>query len=450
MAGVSSTSSKIDRSDLPVLPTEWRWVQFSETCDRVSVGHVGPTTEFFTDAPDGICFIRSQNVRPGKLELWNALSITPEFHKKLKKSQLRAGDILFVRVGANRGDCCVVPSGINELNCANIVFARPKHPTGFHAYFFQSELGRNLLLSASVGAAQGVINTGSVATMPVPLPSLLIQQRIAGILSTYDELIENSQRRIKILESMARALYREWFVHFRFPGHEQHPCIASPLGEIPQGWEVKKLRDIISAHIGGGWGKEVQDEDHTEPAWVIRGTDIPGARYSQIAGVPYRVHTASNLRSRKLAVGDIVFEVSGGSKGQPVGRSMLITSELLSSFGCDVICASFCKRIQPDLEGYGSELLYLSFLEGYESGEIEQYQVQSTGISNFKWTEYIASTDRVVPPKDLREQFRGYVAPLLVQIATLGRKIENLRVTRDRLLPRLLAGQSIPADSEAV
>ena len=78
----------------------------------------------------------------------------------------------------------------------------------------------------------------------MPLPPLLVQQRIAGILSAYDELIENSQRRIKILESMARALYREWFVHFRFPGHENHPRVASPLGEIPQGWEVKKLGEL--------------------------------------------------------------------------------------------------------------------------------------------------------------------------------------------------------------
>ncbi|MGB5062566.1 MAG: restriction endonuclease subunit S, partial [Candidatus Competibacter sp.] len=160
-----------------------------------------------------------------------------------------------------------------------------------------------------------------------------------------------------------------------------------------------------------------------------------------IAGVPYRVHTTSNLRSRRLAAGDIVFEVSGGSKGQPVGRALLITPELLASLGGDVICASFCKRVQPDIKGYGSELLYLSFLEGYESGEIEQYQVQSTGISNFKWTEYIANTDRVVPPETLRDEFRKHVAPLFTQVATLGRQIQNLRRTRDLLLPRLLSGQ---------
>jgi type I restriction enzyme S subunit len=273
------------------------------------------------------------------------------------------------------------------------------------------------------------------------LPPLPIQRRIAGILSAYDELIENIQRRIKILEAMARALYREWFVHFRFPGHESVPRIPSPLGDIPQGWEVKPLESLMADHIGGGWGKDAAGGDHTEPAWVIRGTDIPDARSSQVAGVPHRYHAPSNLRSRKLAAGDILFEVSGGSKGQPVGRTLFITPELLSALDGDVICASFCKRIRPDVDGYGAELLYLSFLEGYESGEIEQFQVQSTGISNFKWTEYIAKTERAVPPASLRSRFREQVAPLFTQIATLGLQIQNLRRTRDLLLPRLLSGQ---------
>jgi type I restriction enzyme S subunit len=204
---------------------------------------------------------------------------------------------------------------------------------------------------------------------------------------------------------------------------------------------VKKLESLMVDHIGGGWGKEVPDDAHTEPAWVIRGTDIPGARSSQVADVPHRFHTPSNLHSRRLAAGDILFEVSGGSKGQPVGRTLLINPELLSAFDGDVICPSFCKRIRPDAGGYGAELLFLSFLEGYESGEIEQFQVQSTGISNFKWTAYIDKIERVIPPANLRSRFREHVAPLFTQIATLGRQVQNLRRTRDLLLPRLLSGQ---------
>ncbi len=291
------------------------------------------------------------------------------------------------------------------------------------------------------GAAQPKLSQANLRQIEIPFPPLSVQKRIAGILATYDELIENSQRRIRILESMARNLYREWFVKFRFPGHENHRMVDSVLGKIPEGWEVKALESLVVEHIGGGWGKDSQDDVHTEHAWVIRGTDIPDARNGQVGGVPCRYHAPSNLQSRRLVSGDVVFEVSGGSKGQPVGRTLLITSELLSAFDDDVICASFCKRIRPDSKSYGSELLYLSFLEGYESGEIEQFQVQSTGISNFKWKDYLAKTRRVVPPISLRLSFNRQVTSLLRQIPALGLTIQNLRRTRDLLLPRLLSGQ---------
>lgn len=302
------------------------------------------------------------------------------------------------------------------------------------------------------GAAQPKLSQANLRLIEIPLPPLPTQRRIAGILSAYDELIENNQRRIRILEEMARSLYREWFVYFRYPGHESVPLVDSPLGQIPQGWEVKALGSLMIEQIGGGWGKDVPDEKHTEPAWVIRGTDIPDARSCQVSNVPHRFHSASNLRSRRLQAGDIIFEVSGGSKGQPVGRTLLVTPQLLSALGDDaVIPASFCKRICPDTAGYGSEVLYLSFLEGYESGEIEQFQVQSTGISNFKWTEYLEKIARVIPPESLRKRFHDFVEPMLLQTATLGLQTANLRRTRDLLLPRLLSGQvALAADTPAI
>ena len=386
-------------------------------------------------------YLANVNVRWGEFELSNLRTMRFE-PKEMDRYGLKFGDIVMCE-GGEPGRCAIWKDQIPGMMMQKALHRiRPKDFLD-HRFLFYSfvHLGQTKVFDQYfTGATIKHLPGEKLAKIEVDVPPLPVQQRIAGILSAYDELIENSQRRIKILEEMARGLYREWFVHFRFPGHEDIPRVPSTLRQIPEGWEVKKLGAIITAHIGGGWGKDAQDEEHTEPAWVIRGTDIPGARHSQVAGVPYRTHAASNLRSRKLVARDIVFEVSGGSKGQPVGRSLLVTPELLSSLGGDVICASFCKRIQPDSDGYGSELLYLSFLEGYESGEIEQYQVQSTGISNFKWTEYIANTDRVIPPQALREQFREQVAPILTQVATIGRKIQILSRTRDLLLPRLLSG----------
>ncbi len=369
---------------------------------------------------------------PGPFPVVSSSGITD----KHSEAKVKGPGVVTGRYGT-LGQVFFIESDYWPLNTSLYVQDFKGNDPRFISYFLGA---LNFRSQNAAGAVPGV-NRNHLHTIKVRVPPLPIQQRIASILSTYDDLIENNQRRIKNLEEIARALYREWFVHFRFPGYKSVPKVPSSLGEIPLGWEVKKLEDLITNHIGGGWGKDVPDEYHNEPAWVIRGTDIPEVRYSQLGGVPYRIHTTSNLRSRRLNAGDIVFEVSGGSKGQPVGRTLLISPGLLTSLGGDVICASFCKRIQPDIDRYGSELLYLSFLEGYESGEIEQYQVQSTGISNFKWTEYLANTNRVVPPNSLQLKFHNHVTPLFTQIATLGCKMYNLRRTRDILLPRLLSEQ---------
>ena len=176
----------------------WADVRLGDICDRVSVGHVGPTSEFYCDEGMGIRFLRSQNVRRGYLDWSGVQYVTPEFHRQLKKSQLQVGDLLFVRVGANRGDCCSVPDGAGELNCANIVFARPTRGNACYLErYCQSPQGRAQLLGMTTGSAQGVINTSSVAELILPLPPEKDQMKIVGKLT---ELQDETQR----LESLYR------------------------------------------------------------------------------------------------------------------------------------------------------------------------------------------------------------------------------------------------------
>jgi len=421
MAAAFTAGTTIESSDLPDLPADWRWVRFSDICDRVSVGHVGPTTEHFTDAAAGIRFLRSQNVRPGRLALESALSITPEFHRTLKKSQLRAGDILLVRVGANRGDCCVVPSGLGELNCANIVFARPKEPTGFHAYFFQSALGRSLLLSASVGAAQGVINTGSVASMPVPLPPLPIQRRSAGILSAYDELIENSQRRIKILEVMARALYREWFIHFRFPGHESVPLVPSPLGEIPQGWEVQKLGDVAEVN-------RAQINPRTAPE-ALHYIDISSVSPGQIDSITTYAFKDAPARARRiLQHGDVLWSCVRPNR-RSHAQVMHPEPNTIASTGFAVLTPT--KVPFTFLYFATTTDDFVAFLTNNATGAAYPAVTATT----------FEKADLVIPPSPVLREFCDLTDPMAEQIHGLQGQIQNLRRTRDLLLPRLLSGQ---------
>ncbi|MBF9057252.1 restriction endonuclease subunit S [Rhodobacterales bacterium HKCCA1065] len=149
-----------------------------EISSRVSVGHVGQTSAHYVD-DGGVPFLRSQNVRPTGIDINGVKQITEAFHQKLKKSQLQGGELLFVRVGANRGDCCLMPEDLGETNCANIVFARPTEgDIRYLEHYCQSIAGRSRLLNMTTGSAQGVINTKSVATLPIPLPSMADQEQI--------------------------------------------------------------------------------------------------------------------------------------------------------------------------------------------------------------------------------------------------------------------------------
>src|SRR3546814_16389269 len=100
------------------------------------------------------------------------------------------------------------------------------------------------------GTTQDNLSLDKLLAFDFRVPPLQMQKQIAGILSAYDELIENSQRRIRILQSMARALSREWFVHFRSPGHETLSSVAPPLTEIPPGWEVMQLKVVCRLTMG--------------------------------------------------------------------------------------------------------------------------------------------------------------------------------------------------------
>lgn len=178
------------------IPQQWIGVSLGSVSNRVSVGHVGKTSEFYTNEKDGIPFLRSQNVRPGKISTEGLAYITPEFHRSLKKSQLKPGDLLVVRVGANRGDACILPSMFSEVNCANIVFARPMN--GLSKYlniYFQSPISQSLLLGETVGGAQGVINTKSIEGTFLALPPIEEQAEIVHRveeLFTYAETIEQN------------------------------------------------------------------------------------------------------------------------------------------------------------------------------------------------------------------------------------------------------------------
>lgn len=394
----------------------------------------------------GAIFLGISNItEDGHLDLSSTRHIAEEeLPRWTKRVEPRSGDIVFT-YEATLNRYAIIPDGFRGCLGRRLALIRPNPEvvdTRFlHFYFFGADWRATIASNTLSGATVERVPLTRFPSFPISLPPLEEQRRIASILSAYDDLIENNTRRIAILEEMARRIYEEWFVRLRFPGHEGVRMVESGLGLVPEGWAYQPLGSLLSHYIGGGWGQEEPTDEHSVPAYVIRGTDIPDVRLTSLGRSPLRYHASSNFRNRKLESWDIVFEVSGGSKDQPVGRAAMVPELLLKRSDAAVICASFCRLVRADRSQILPELLRLHFDRIYENRQIMQYQTQSTGITNFKFTVFIDKEMVLKPSREMQDFFAEKVCPMLRLSESLGVANANLRTTRDLLLPKLISGE---------
>jgi type I restriction enzyme S subunit len=364
---------------------------------------------------EGVPFYRGREITEkykGNLDVSTELFITEERFQEIERKfgAPKQGDLLLTSVGTLGSVYVVKPGDRFYFKDGNLTWFRhfKELDSHFLYYWLGSPQGKAELQKCAIGSSQSAFTIVLLKSMAIELPPLPIQRRIAGILSAYDELIENSQRRIKILESMARALYREWFVHFRFPGHESVPRVPSPLGEIPQGWEVKKLFELTKVNYGKNLPIKKLADDGAYPVY--------GA--AKIIGR----YTEYTREERTIICG------CRGSVGE-----MQITQPQ-----CYVTNNSFAfDPTHPDSYFW----LFLTLKErGLRDvvGGAAQPQITLEGIS---------SVELATPPLPFRARFQQAVSALFEQVWTLDSQAQTLRRTRDLLLPRLLSGQ---IDVEAI
>jgi type I restriction enzyme S subunit len=260
-----------------------------------------------------------------------------------------------------------------------------------------------------------------LAKVEVPVPPLPVQRRIADILSSYDELIENSQRRIRILETMARALYREWFVHFRFPGHETHPRVPSPLGDIPQGWEPKKLAIVAEVNRAQISARTAPEELHY--------IDISSVSPGQIDSITTYAFADAPGRARRIVQhGDVLWSCVRPNR-RSHAQVMHPEPNTIASTGFAVLTAT--KVPFTFLYFATTTDDFIAFLTNNATGAAYPAVTATT----------FEKADLVIPPAPLLKKFGAATIPMAEQIHTLQRQIQNLSRTRDLLLPRLLSGQ---------
>jgi type I restriction enzyme S subunit len=344
------------------------------------------------------------------------------------EAKVRAPGVVTGRYGT-LGQVFFIEQDFWPLNTSLYVQDFKGNDPRFIAYF----LGTLSFGSQNAAGAVPGVNRNHLHAMAVCLPPLPVQRRIASILSAYDDLIENSQRRIKILESMARALYREWFVHFRFPGHENHPRVASPLGEIPEGWEVKAVAN--SFEISGGGTPSRKDERYWECGTIqwFSPSDLTGA------GTMFMDDSGDHITELGLA--------ESSARLFPA-RSVMLTSR--ATIGAIAINTQQACTNQGFITCLPNEHVPLYFVFHWVTENVPTFQRMASGATFKEISRGVFKTiDFLQPPGRVVLKFESTVAPLAEQVLSLQRQVQNLRRTRDLLLPRLLSGQIALDELEA-
>lgn len=422
--------------------SKWQQVKLGKLCSKIGSGATpkGGSTVYIDS---GTALIRSQNVYNLSFEYSGLTYITEDAANKLSGVTIHKDDVLLNITGDSVARTCIVPLAVIPARVnQHVAILRVKqdvlNPRYLNYYLASPIMQAHMLgLAVGKGASRNAMTKGMIENFTVPLPPIEIQRKIADVLSAYDDLIENNRKQIKLLEEAAQRLYKEWFIDLRFPGYETTPIIDG----VPKGWEKKNLESIIGYEIGGGWGSDVPTNTEEQQGYVIRGTDINGISNGDISMIPFRYHAKSNLSARVLKHGDIIFEVSGGSRTEGVGKILLLTEQLLSYYDAPVICASFCKLIRLsklELSYYlGAALKYWRTI-----GRIGEFEKKSaSSIINYRWKDFLTQQQILIPPQNIISYYNQIAGATYNKIIALSLMIEKAKQTRDRLLPKLITGE---------
>lgn len=250
--------------------SEWRELAVEALCSRVTSGGTPSRkrTDFYS--VEGIPWVKSQ-------ELVGARITATEEHiseaglKGSSAKLLPCETVLLAMYGANVGQLgwLGVEATVNQAICAMVTDPRE---TDSRFLYYALAGARERLVGKAHGAAQQNLSQQLIRPFKLVVPPLATQRRIGAILRSVDDLIENNRRRVEVLEEMARAIYREWFVKFRFPGHQEVPLADTASGPIPQGWQPKSLRELATL-VGGSTTTKASYVDSGFIAFSAAGPD---------------------------------------------------------------------------------------------------------------------------------------------------------------------------------
>lgn len=391
-------------------------VPLGDVCSRLTVGHVGSMAHEYVS--EGVPFLRSQNVKRFGLELKDVKHVSSQFHTRLEKSALKPGDVVIVRTGYP-GTAAVIPPTLADSNCADLVVITPG--PDLNPYYLEALLNSTWGLAAVsgrlVGAAQQHFNVSAARAMVISLPDMLVQERIVAVLRAYQALIENNTQRTQHLEEVARTVYREWFVDFRYPGHQDAPLVDSSLGPIPAGWDVRHLGELCRLVKRPFLSSEHSDLPLLDMARMQRGT----LAVSEV-GDPDELSSSRTVFEEN----DVLF----GSIRPYLHKVALAPFRGVTNTSVLTIRAKE-DGLQAFLAVVLSSDATIAWADQHATG---------TKMPVIKWSA-LERMPVVVPDKAALGRFGEAIAPLLAFLKLGYACNRNLMSTRNLLLPRLLSGE---------
>lgn len=350
-----------------------------------------------------------------------------EFNQRYSHFAVEDGDIVVASSGNTYGKVGRINrSHLPLMMNTSVIRFHPKSPITIdpdYLYaFLRSGFFKNQIEGLVIGSAQPNFGPAHLKQMKIIRPPYDIQKKIANIISAYDALIENNGRRINLLEEMARAIYRGWFVNFRFPGHGKVRKVDSLLGELPEGWAPKKFTEVIcvnpTEHVSKETGKPyVAMEGLSTTSMLVTITEMR------------KGNSGSKFRN-----GDTLFpRITPCLENGKTGFVQFLASDDSVGIGSTEFIVLRSKTLCP-------EYVYLLSREESLRGLAIKSMSGASGrqrVDTRCFDKYLVAQ----PPKQTLDAFRRIVQPMFQTVHVLSMKNDVLRRTRDLLLPKLISGE---------
>ena len=404
---------------------ELKTYRLADICNSIQTGPFGSQLHKSDYVEFGTPIVMPKDITNGKINDNNISRISKNDVAKLFKHKLVPGNIIYPR----RGDiskCALITSKedgwVCGTGCIKVDINQQIANSTYVMYVLCQSETVNWIESNAVGTTMLNLNTSILSDLPIKLPSLNTQKKLANIVSSFDNKIALNRRINDNLEQQAQALFKSWFVDFE--PFKDGKFVESEIGMIPEGWKVGKLEDIADV-VGGGTPSKANALyfDKQCIPWITpKDLSIKKTKFISKGEIDITEEGYKNSSAKKIPLGSVLF-----SSRAPIGYISIAENELTTNQGF--------KSVVPVKAG-------TSFLYLYLKANTKAIEAQATG-STFKEASgsLMKSLCVIIPPDTVFDSFERNAFPFFSAQANVEREIVNLSKARDTLLPRLMSGE---------